>query len=298
MNLTRYRPAGLVASALLALSLAACGDDTDDDTTSPEANTPDVSDTPSAEPEPEPELEPEPAEEEAATYEPGPLRFRVVNLLDEPADVYVRTDGLVRAYPVALGVEPGATTDFYNPPESGRFVVTTAGAGDATCVAGCTHFITDNTLYADDGDTFTVVLYDDFGTSRGMLLWETPPEDRVGTAANAMHLPEVDTGIAIVTAVAVTDATFGMRIAIDGIAGCQEPLGGSNILVGGNQTPAYAFEGDSADFVLYGNQDQECSGEPIGGPFTVAGGPGTRTHLILSGSPGALEAVVLPMDAP
>jgi hypothetical protein len=82
---------------------------------------------------------------------------------------------------------------------------------------------------------------------------------------------------------------------IDGVAGCQEAFNLANVLVGGNQTPAFTYEGDSADILLYDNQDGECAGEPVGGPFTIEGGAATRSHLILTGSPGSMDAIVVPM---
>ncbi len=58
---------------------------------------------------------------------------------------------------------------------------------------------------------------------------------------------------------------------------------------------AFTYEGDSADILLYDNQDGECAGEPVGGPFTIEGGAATRSHLILTGSPGSMDAIVVPM---
>lgn len=332
MNLQDLRPAGLIAAAALAMTLAACGDDANDtpseDTPVETTDTPEPAATPEVEPVPEavpeaapepeptpeptpepaatpdeaatPEAAPEPAEEAAQdeTYEPGPLRVRVVNFLDQPVDVYARTNGLVRAYPETLGLEPGGVTDFFNPPEGGRYLVTTAGAGDATCVAQCPHFISDETLFAEDGDAYTVILYDNGGRPYGLRLWENPPAVRA-EMANAMVPAEADVGVVVVTAVAVTDATFGMWLGIEGVPGCQVSTNlTENILVGGNQTPAFTYEGDSVGILFYGNQDRECAGDPVGGPFTVTGGPGTRTHLLLFGSPGALEAITLPFAEP
>ncbi len=49
------------------------------------------------------------------------------------------------------------------------------------------------------------------------------------------------------------------------------------------------------DFVLHDNTDRECAEEPVGGPFSVDGGAGTRSHLILTGSPGNVGAIVVAM---
>ncbi|MCW5713370.1 MAG: hypothetical protein KIT43_02470 [Bauldia sp.] len=298
-NLTHSNAFRLVAVMSIPLALAACGNDANE--TPPTDTTPVVDTTPAPAPTPTPAPAPEPAPEPAAdagAYEPGPLRFRVVNLLDQPVDVYVRSTGLVRAYPAEMGVTAGGITEFYNPPAGGSYVVTTAGAGDATCVTGCTHFITNETLHPDDGDAFTVILYDAAGTARAMRLWETAPAARIGQASNAMAAADPATGLVVVTAVALTGADFGLRLGFADIAGCQEPVNLTNVLVGGNQTPAFAYPGDTADVLLYGNQDRECSGAPVGGPFTVTGGPGTRTHLILSGSPEAMAGLALAMEEP
>ena len=69
------------------------------------------------------------------SYERGPVGIRVVNLLDQDVDIYVRTSGLVQAYLVAGGVPPGVATEFYNPPPEGELVVTTTRSGDAPRVA-------------------------------------------------------------------------------------------------------------------------------------------------------------------
>jgi hypothetical protein len=70
----------------------------------------------------------EPAET-SGTYEPGPIEFRAVNLLDVPVGIYVRSTGLVEAFVIHQGVAPGAVTGFVAPPEGGKFVVTDADFG-------------------------------------------------------------------------------------------------------------------------------------------------------------------------
>jgi hypothetical protein len=230
----------------------------------------------------------------AGDFTPGEIEYRVVNLLDEPVDVYVRTSGLVEAFLVDPAVAPGAVTDFHAPPVDGVFVVTEADAGDATCVVGCDHFIAQLNAFPDDGTVHTVLLHDADGTRSTFDLWEDVGADR-SDSSNAMVPADPATGLVVVTGIALTDADFGLRLGIDGVAGCQEPTNLENVLVGGTQTPAFAYPDDSADLWLFDNQDRECTGEPVGGPFTVDGGPGTRTHLILDGSPGAMDAIVLPM---
>ncbi len=108
-------------------------------------------------------------------------------------------------------------------------------------------------------------------------------------------MPEADpdAGTLVVLSVAVTDNDFGMRLGFDGVAGCQENTNLENVLVGGNQTPAFLFDG-AADVVFYDNQDTECAESTVGGPFPVEGANGSRTLLILSGTPGDLDGLVLP----
>jgi len=223
----------------------------------------------------------------------GDVQYRAVNLLNEPVDLYVRTQGLVEAFLVEAGLAPGEVSDFHAPPVDGTFLVVEAGADDATCVATCPHFIANLTAFPTDGPNHTVVLHGG-GDQRGSFdLWESA--DGGSGNANEMAAADPATGLVVVTAIALTDADFGLQLGIEGVAGCQLPTNLSNVLVGGNQTPAFAYSGNEASILLYENQDRECTGEPVGGPFTVAGGAGTRNHLILHGSPGAMQAVILPM---
>jgi hypothetical protein len=209
--------------------------------------------------------------------------------------VYVRSTGLVEAFPVLAGLEPGAVSDFVAPPEGGSFVVTEAGAGDATCVTTCDHFIANLTATSpEQGLTYTAVLHDDpfSGRSSAFDLWETP--DPGQDSANAMPAADPDATLAVVTAIAVTEADFGLRLGGDDVDGCVSPVGGDNVLIGGNQTPAFALDA-TRSFTLHDQPDQDCSAAPVGGPFELSGSPGSRSHVILMGSPGALEAIVLPM---
>jgi len=234
----------------------------------------------------------EPAET-SGTYEPGSVEFRAVNLLDVPVDIYVRTTGLVEAFAIQQGVAPGAVTQFVAPPEGGRYVVTDAGAGDPTCVSGCDHFIVELSGTADGGPVQTVILYEDeFSGPRGFDLWEQPIGDQTGTS-NAMVQAQTLSALAVVTAVAVTDADFGLRIRTNLTDGCLDPVNVENILIGGNQTPAFALD-SATSFTLHDNQDRECA-EPGDGPFAFSAGPGSRTHILLTGSPGSLDAIQVPM---
>jgi hypothetical protein len=206
----------------------------------------------------------------------------------------VRTDGLVEAFLMQEGLAAGAVSEFFAPPIDGRFVVTEAGAGDPTCVIECDHFLAELSAFESDGPVHTVLLYEADGAVTNYDLWESPSEASMGNA-NAMPSADATGGLVIVTAVAVTGADFGLQLGIDGVLGCLESTNLPGILVGGNQTPAYLYSGDSADVLLYANDDRDCALEPVGGPFTVTGGAGARSHLFLSGSPGAMDGLVLPM---
>jgi hypothetical protein len=301
MTTTRRISTALVASLLV---FAACGgsDDTSEPDTTDEAGTTQASaDDTTADDTTDDTTGDAPADTTddseaggSGDFEPGDVEYRVVNVLDEPVDIYVRTTGLVEAFAIAEGVQPGEVTEFVAPPSDGVFLVTDAGAGDATCVSGCDHFIAELSALDGQGPVHTVVLYDDeFSGSSAFDLWEQPEPDE--TNANAMPPADPASGVVVVTGIALTDADFGLRLAVDGTPGCLEPFNLENILVGGNQTPAYTYDGDSVDLVLHANTDRECVEEPVGGAFTVEGGAGTRSHLILTGSPGDMDAIVVTM---
>ena len=228
-------------------------------------------------------------------FEPGDIGYRVVNALDEPVDIYVRTSGLVEAFTIAEGVEPFAVTDLAAPPAGGQYVVTEAGAGNPTCVMECDHFIAELTAFGDDGPVHTVLLYnEETGEPAAFDLWEQPEPGNEANA-NAMAPADPANGVVVVTAIALTDADFGLRLGIAGTPGCLEPFNLDNVLVGGNQTPAFTYDGDRVDLVVHDNSDRECTEAPVGGTFTVDGGPGTRSHLILTGTPNDMSAIVVPM---
>lgn len=306
----------LATLAAAGLMLAACGGGSDSDSsatvapgtdeiaaepsgaTDPEADAPaepvvteaQVEDEPA-----EPVVTEAPTDDEGGGFEPGDAVFRAFNALDRPVDLYVRTTGLVKAFPIQSGLAPGAVSEFVAPPEGGSFVVTEAGAGNPTCVTGCDHFVTILSALSDSGPTYTAVLHDDEFSGAGAIdLWEEPEPGREGTS-NAMPPPDPSTALGVITAIAVTDADFGLRLAFDGVEGCIAPVGDGNILIGGNQTPAFAF-GPQTSFTLHDSQDRECS-EAVGGPFEFAGAPGSRHHIFLTGAPGSLDAFLLPMVA-
>lgn len=282
------RPLALLAAG--ALAFAACGgDDASPATTgaSPDTTLPDSTDAPD---------DGTGDDEEAADFSPGPVAIRVVNLLDEPVDVYVRTTGLVRAQLAEDGVAPGTVTERFTPPAEGRLVVTRAGAGDPECVGFCDHFVAEASVFTDEGPLRTLVLYEEDGTARAFEVWEEPGPDRMNSA-NSMQPADPDQGFVVALAVGLRDAAFGQRMSFVGVDGCQESFNLTGILVGGNQTPAFLYDGSSVEVLLHDNQDRECAEEPTGGPFTVTGGPGTRSLLVLTGTPGDMDAIVLPLGS-
>lgn len=85
---------------------------------------------------------------------------------------------------------------------------------------------------------------------------------------------------------------FGLRLGFAGEDGCQGNRTSENVLVVGNQVVVFSF-GESTDVLLYDNRDNECTEDPVGGPFEVSGEAGSRTLLVLYGSPGSMEALTL-----
>ncbi|MCB0956375.1 MAG: hypothetical protein KDB06_12110 [Ilumatobacter sp.] len=283
MSVTRTVPrrGAAAAVALAALALAACGGD---DSPSSEGTTASTaspttaagSDTTAAAPSDLPE---------------GDVVFRAVNLLDEPVDLYVRTTGLVQAELVQAGLAPGEVSDTIAPPPDGALAVLEAGASDPECVATCPHIIATLSAGADYGPTHTVLLQQADGQRSAVDLWEDPTPLGEGNS-NAMPAADPTTALVVVSAGAVTNDDFGMRVSYDGVTGCQDSnLQG--ILVGGTSTPAYAVGADT-EILFHDNTDQDCADTPVGGPFAVGGAAGSRSHLILWGEPGALEGMVLP----
>ncbi len=228
------------------------------------------------------------------TYTEGPVAVRVVNLLHDSVDVYVRTDGFVEAFSVQAGLVAGEVSAFFNPPQDGKLVVTTAGAGDPECVIDCPHFLAEVSTSPDYGPAHTLILTLVDGAPSSLDLWEQPSV----TLGNANEMVPADpsAGIVVVTGYAVDDADFGMRMAIVGTAGCVEPFNLSGVLIGGNQTPAFTVPSDSVEVTIHDNTDRDCTGTPVGAPFTLNVGAGERAHVILHGSlADGVEAIILPM---
>ena len=230
-----------------------------------------------------------------ASLTPGDINYRVVNLYradsgePAPVDVYVRTQGLVEAAPVEMGLAYGSTTDSFAPPDPGTVVVTTAGAGDPDCVATCPHIIASSDTGFGEGDERTIIVSAG-GTTE---FWHDPKPASVGTTANALAPADPSTAVVHVAAVDLQNADFGLRLGYQGVAGCQVNRTSQSILVGGNQVAVFGFGGGSANVMLYDNRDTDCTGAPVGGPFAISGAAGSRTLLILHGEPGTMEAVTL-----
>ena len=243
-----------------------------------------------------PETPTPPEPEEEATYTPGAIGARAVNLLAENVDLYVRTTGRVQAFLVQEGLAPGATSDFYFPPEGGNLVAMVPGAGEATCVVRCTHFVATVRASEPEGNAHTVILYDDNGRKAGMDLWENPTPERQEGSANAMAAADPVQALFVINTRALREARFGLRLGYENVEGCQMPTNSANPLVGGTQTPAFAHAPGPVNVVFYDSADQSCSGEVVGGPFTVPGAAGTRHHLVLHGAPGSMQAEIIPMS--
>lgn len=305
----RTRWATLAATTLV---LTACGGGSDDASINTEASST-AADTSVADAEPteapaddETATDTEPdattadtdaASSEASTggFEPGPIQFRAVNLLDQPVDLYVRTSGLVEAFQVRDDLAPGEVSEFASPPDGGIFLVTTSDATDPTCVTTCDDFIAEFFTFPDEGPTRTVVLYgDEFDPTLSLELWDEPTPD-ASDSNNRVIDADPTLSIAVITGIAVKDADFGLRVSAEGIDGCLQPIGQEGILVGG-QTVGIGLEQPGTQLTIHDQPDQDCSAPPVGGPFTIEGGPGSRTHVILSGSPGSLDAILLEVE--
>ncbi len=193
------------------------------------------------------------------------------------------------------GLAPGEVSAFYNPPTDGELVVTTAGAGDPECVIDCSHFLAEVGTYADYGPVHTLILTNDEGVPSSLDLWEQPAV----TYGNANEMVPADpsAGIVVVTGYAVDDADFGLRMAVVGTPGCVEPFNLAGVLIGGNQTPAFLLPSASVQVTIHDNNDRECTGTPVGGPFALEVAAGERAHVILHGSVAdGVDAIILPME--
>jgi hypothetical protein len=275
----------------LALSMAACGGSGATAITQPPAATaPAVTEAAITEAPAAPTPAPT---EEAASMAPGSTAYRVVNLTGAPVDVYVRTQGVVHAFPAAGAVASGSVTPDLFPPEPGEVVVLPSGASgptDPACVIDCT-FLGQSSTSFGEGDRRLLVVRDDGATE----YWEHPSATSVGTASNALPPADPAKALLIAEAQGVTDATFGLRVAYAGTPGCQADTTASSFLLGGTVVMTYAMQPAGADVTLHGNNDQDCSATAVGGPFPVTGSVGSRTFLLLWGAMGAMQGLAVPL---
>ena len=103
----RSRRHGLVCLAAAGLVLSACGSGSDSSPTSSDPRAGATESSPTSEGDPVAD----------SSYDPGAAEFRAVNALGRPVDVYVRSTGLVEAFPIQAGLEPGEVSEFVAPPE-------------------------------------------------------------------------------------------------------------------------------------------------------------------------------------
>lgn len=287
-----HRSRHLLLAATATLGLVACGGD------SGSASTADTSATDTGAPDTgAPDDTTSSTADTGGDFTPGSDLYRVVNLLDDPVDIYARTtDGFVDAFLLQTGLAPGEVSQRYSTPDPGVLAVLEAGADDPTCVVTCPHILVESRANTDTGPLITEVLYTEGDTVRSFTVWEQPP---AGGNPTSNRMPDTDlaAGLFITLAVALTDAEFGLQIADVNRSGCLTNRDSTNVLVGGNQTPVFAYDGASIDVTFHDNNDRDCTGEIVGGPFTITGGAGTRTLLILTGSPRGMEAIALSIGA-
>ncbi len=231
----------------------------------------------------------------AATFEASEIGYRTVNLLDEPVDLYVITNGIREAFVVETGVAPGAVTEFASPPaDSGRYLITTAGAGDPTCVVDCDHHIIEaTTSFAPEGGSFrTVIVYPnpESGEPTSFETYEVP--DASLQTGNALPLADASTTTIAVSALGVPDLDFGLNLSVEGTEGCFPNRADDARRIGGNQIVPFDT-GDVGTFSIHGSEDRDCTGDPIGGPFEVQPGPGQRYHVMLTGTLSGLDATIV-----
>ena len=232
--------------------------------------------------------------EAAASLVPGSIAYRVVNLTAGPVDVYVRTQGVVHAFPAANALAPGAVTEDLFPPEPGEVVVLPSGGAsgvtDPECVIDCT-FPGESTTSFGDGDRRLLVVRDDGATE----YWEHPAAASLGTAANALAPADPAQALLIAAAQGVTDEAFGLRVAYAGTAGCRADTTASAFLLGGTVVLTYAMDPAGVEVTLHDNKDRDCADAPVGGPFPVTGAAGSRTLLLLWGAKGAMQGLAVPL---
>lgn len=236
----------------------------------------------------------EEAQEEPDTYEPGDASVRILNLGNDAVDLYVRTTGRVRAFPIQEGLAVGEVSEFFALPDGGAAVITRAGAGDPTCFQDCDHILGQVRASQNTGNTLTGIVTVNRDRESVTVFWENAPESD-NNYSNAIAAPNDEQATVVVSTPSLHEHRYGLRLAFGSSEGCVVPSEESNILVGGNQTHTLLFGPGSEEVFLYALSDRECAEEPVAGPFAISGEAGERYHLILRGAPEAIEAMVLPM---
>jgi hypothetical protein len=238
-----------------------------------------------------PEATPVPTE--APALVPGSVAYRVVNATGAPVDVHVRSQGLVRAEPAELGLEPGGVSSDLFPPDPGAVVILPAGEGDATCVSGC-RFLAESSTTFGEGDLRVLVVRPDGASTE---LWANPEPASVGAIGNALAPADPTTGLVIIDAGGMADAAFGLNVSIEGVEGCVAETSGAGMLLGGTSVLAYPVPAAGGALAVYPASDKSCSGEAAGGPVTLGPAPsGSRTLLELWGPSGAVQSVAIPLQ--
>lgn len=234
-----------------------------------------------------------PAPTEAAALIPGAIGYRIVNGTGAPVDVHVRSQGLVQAEAGALGLAPGAVSDALFPPDPGAVVVLPAGEGDPTCVTDCA-FLAESSTTFGEGDLRVLVVRDGGSATE---FWANPNASSVGAMANALAPADPATGLAIIDAGGMADASFGLNVGIDGVEGCVGDAAGSGMLLGGTSVLAYPVPAQGGALSVYPASDTACTGPVAGGPFTLGPvAPGARTFLVLWGASGAAQGAAIPLQ--
>ncbi|HYO44457.1 MAG TPA: hypothetical protein VES19_14765 [Candidatus Limnocylindrales bacterium] len=237
---------------------------------------------------------PEPSQaatEAPADLVPGAIAFRVVNLTASPVDVWIRSQGLVRAEPAVTGLAPDGVTPDLFPPDPGEVVVLPAGTGDATCVADCA-FLGSTTTGFGDGDRRVLVVREDGATE----YWEHPAPASIGASSNALPLADPAKALLIAEAGAVTDGAFGLRMGPVVGRGCLfDETGSADTLLGGTVVLAYDAIAEGDGVQVHAGSDAGCTEDPVGGPFPVDTTAGSRTLLLLSGAQGSMRAIPVPL---
>lgn len=236
----------------------------------------------------------EEAQEDPGTYEPGDASVRILNLGNDAVDLYVRTTGRVRAFPIQEGLAVGEVSEFFALPDGGAAVITRAGAGDPTCFQDCDHILGQVRASQNTGNTLTGIVAVNRDRESVTVFWENAPESD-NNYSNAIAAPNDEQATVVVSTPSLHEHRYGLRLAFGSSEGCVVPSEESNILVGGNQTHTLLFGPGSEEVFLYALSDRECAEEPVAGPFAISGEAGERYHLILRGAPEAIEAMVLPM---